>query len=282
MRSPIQYFGGKGQLKTKILPILESIPHQVYIEPFFGGGSIFFSKRPSPVEVINDLSRDLIGLMRLLQEDNEDLKHRLRYTLYSLEEYKRAFDIIKSDETDPILRAWAFFVTQNQGFSGRGAAASKSWSKAFISKAGMAFNCNKWAMRLSMLEDWHRRLLHAQIDCRDALDVIRYWDTPDTLFYLDPPYIAETRRDGGEYTHECDDDFHASLSDLLGSIQGKYILSGYNHSIYDRLPNRIDIETTCSATGRTRKSGMLGKGSILEKQKRTESLWMNDQCMLSL
>jgi DNA adenine methylase len=54
-------------------------------------------------------------------------------------------------------------------------------------------------MRLSMLDAWRWRLMTVQIDCRDALEVIRYWDSPDTLFYVDPPYVTETRKDRSVY-----------------------------------------------------------------------------------
>ena len=87
-------------------------------------------------------------------------------------------------------------------------------------------------MRLSMLDTWRWRLMMVQIDCRDALEVIRYWDSPDTLFYVDPPYINETRKTLNAYAHEMSTEQHKELVKLLLGIKGKAVVSGYEHPLY--------------------------------------------------
>lgn len=85
-----------------------------------------------------------------------------------------------------------------------------------------------------------RRLKQVQIECDDALATIRRFDTPDTLFYIDPPYLAETRskwgaKSGRAYDHEMTTEQHHELAALLQTITGMAIVSGYPSALYDEL-----------------------------------------------
>jgi len=128
--------------------------------------------------------------------------------------------------------------------------------------------------------------MRVQIEHADALKVIETYDTPETFFYLDPPYMAATRKDGG-YKHELTDTDHAALVDRLKAVRGKVLLSGYPNALYDGLGwKRTDWQTACYAAGRTRGSGLLGTGSAMAKQPRTECVWANyeigdDHCLLA-
>lgn len=57
MKPPITYYGGKQKLIKHLLPLIPE--HNLYAEPFFGGGALFWAKEPSNVEVINDTNREL-------------------------------------------------------------------------------------------------------------------------------------------------------------------------------------------------------------------------------
>ena len=108
-----------------------------------------------------------------------------------------------------------------------------------------------------------QRLQRVQIENAQALDVIARYDTPRTLFYLDPPYVHDSRGDTAAYGHEMTDDDHRELAGLLHSIQGRAVLSGYRSALYDELFadwHRVDApEKLCNSS----------------KGKRRESLWMN-------
>jgi len=123
------------------------------------------------------------------------------------------------------------------------------------------------------------RLMRTQILCGDALRAIRATDTPDCLHYLDPPYVASTRRAGG-YTHEMTDDHHRELIELLtsGEVEGKVVLSGYEHEIYAPLQEAgwavVRREVACHAVGRTRGTGLLGAGATQNGQRRIECLYL--------
>jgi DNA adenine methylase len=246
-----------------------------------GGASLFFARRPAPVEVLNDLNGDLVNLFRCLQDPRTfpELAHRIRYTLYSRAEFGRAIEILNSDETDPVLRAWAMFVAANQSTGGKFASIG-NWGRAIgSSRGGIADVNSKWLMRLSMLEDWHRRLLMVQIDNRDALDVIRYWDNPDAVFYVDPPYHPDTWKGGGGYRHEADDDHHRQLVGVLLRCTGAVVLSGYEHPIYEALAERgwtaAKYETVAYSAARVRGSGLQGAGAAMAKVPRIECIWSN-------
>jgi DNA adenine methylase len=235
--------------------------------------------------VLNDLDGDLVNLFRCLQDKAsfEELKHRIRYTLYASSEFGRAIEILNDESvTDPVQRAWAFFVAKNQGMSGK-AETIGNWGRVFVSGGGCAKNTNRWMMRLSMLDDWHLRLLRVQIDSRDALEVIRYWDTPDAVFYVDPPYHQDTRKDRKVYASEPSHDHHVRLVETLLACKGSVVLSGYDHPVYTPLVDAgwsaTRYETVCHAACRARGSGLQGAGSAHLNVPRTEVVWANPKAV---
>jgi len=280
LRAPFQYFGGKGNMLAKLLPLLP--PHKVYVEPFCGAASLFFAKPPSPVEVLNDLNEDVVNVFRVLQdkETHEELRFRLMYTPYARSEFVRAIEMLKQTDLTPVERAWAFMVRQNMGFSGTGSTNGGSWRRNFMSSRSCAYACNEWLMRLSMLDAWRWRLMTVQIDCRDALEVIRYWDSPTTLFYVDPPYVTETRKTLNAYAYEMTVEQHKELVELLLGIKGKAVVSGYEHSLYSPFAQAgwkvHKFHTACHAAGRWRGSGLQGQGNASAKVPRTEVVWVKE------
>ncbi|RMD57691.1 DNA adenine methylase [Candidatus Parcubacteria bacterium] len=275
--APCQWYGGKGNIANRIVPLLP--PGQVYVEPYCGMASVFWHlPQPYPVEVLNDLNGDIVNLFRCLQDPErfERFKHRITWTLYSLDEFRRALEILKTSD-DPDERAWAFFVAHNQGFSGR-ASKEGNWSRVFVSDRSMAHNTNKWRGRIKLLQHWHDRLTRVQIDNRDALEVIRYWDSEKTVFYIDPPYILGTRVDGKAYEHECEDEHHQQLVEMLLGIEGSAVLSGYDNEIYHKLEDagweRHEFHTVCHAAAKRRGSKLRGEGAAMQHAARTEVCWV--------
>jgi DNA adenine methylase len=142
----------------------------------------------------------------------------------------------------------------------------------------MAATTSKWRSHLKMLHWWHDRLSRVQIDKTDALKAIEYWDSPKTFFYIDPPYVMNTRK-RGKYKHELTDNYHEKLIDLLLKIKGRVMLSGYNNELYTVLEKegwkRFDKVTVSHAAGRTRSSKLQGEGSAHSLVQRVESIWIN-------
>jgi DNA adenine methylase len=256
-----------------------------YCEPYMGAASLFWARPPAPVEVLNDLDGELVNLFRCLRDPGHftELRHRLLYTLYARGEFTRALEILQTlTETDPVRRAWAFFVSKNQGFSGK-AETVGDWGRTFVSANGCAHTTNSWIKRLSMLEAWHRRLLVVQIDNRDALEVIRYWDNPEAVFYVDPPYHPDTQHLRSDYAQEPDHEHHQQLVETLLACRGAVVLSGYEHAVYAPLVEAgwvvTSYKTACMAAGRVRGSPLRGAGAARAGVPRTEVIWANPRAV---
>lgn len=265
MRSPIRWFGGKGKLTTKIVPLLPL--HHTYVEPFGGGASILFAKEPSPVEIYNDLDSGLVNFFRILRNKKHFIEFQRLITLtpYSREE----FDFCRQyweECDDPIQRAYQWYVVARQSFSGY---FGGSWSHTkTISRRNMAQCVSGWLSIVDLLPEIAERLLCVQIEHNDWRVILKAYDGPDTLFYLDPPYVPETRR-AGKYTHELSLEDHSELVEQILVLQGKVVLSGYAHPVYKPLADanwqRYDIKTKCSVPN---------AAIIKHRSPRIETVWV--------
>lgn len=221
MKTPITYYGGKQTLAKYILPLIPS--HYLYCEPFFGGGAIFFAKPKSPVEIINDLNGEVVVFYEVLKTQFSALKKKITSTLHSRELFEKARFIYNNSSLHSKLdRAWAFWTLTNQGFAGQvtswGFGRTPSKEKSLANK------------RESFSPDLSTRLATTQIECNDALKVIKRADTPDSFFYVDPPYIGSHQ---GHYQGYSESDYK-KLLDALSSIKGKFLLSSYPSSILSK------------------------------------------------
>ncbi len=215
MKTPITYWGGKQQLTSRVLAQFPE--HKIYDEPFFGGGAIFFAKRPSEVEFINDLNGEMINFYRTIKNNFSELKTKIDSTLHSEYEHERARAIYDNpEEYTEIERAWAIWVLSKQSIY---AILDNGWS--MCTERNMAKSV-QWSKE-AFTEAYARRLERTSIFCRDALKVIKATDSVDTFHYCDPPYYNS---DLGHYSGYSEDDFR-NLLELLSSIQGKFLMSSY-------------------------------------------------------
>lgn len=256
----------------KLLPYIPE--HTTYVEPFGGGASLLFAKEPSKVEVYNDLNSDLVNFFRVLR--NRDQFHRLWekccLTPYSREEYYFCRETWQ-DCTDPIERAYRWYVIARMSFAG---IFLNSWGFVIsTSTRGMASSVNSWQQVLLRLPRTSQRLFRVQVENQPAMKIIQAYDTPDTFFYLDPPYVHDTRK-STRYQHEMTDVQHEELVDVLLDIKGKVLLSGYPHPIYERLEkagwHRKDFSTFCISSNRKNMDT-----EALKNFARVETIWWNYQ-----
>jgi DNA adenine methylase len=273
MRSPVCWFGGKGHLWRRIVPHLPRAGVACYVEPFGGGASILLNLDPYPCEVYNDLDAEVVDLFRALRDHPDDLQRRLRLTPYAREEFGRCLGPYDGD--DPVERARRLFVRYRQAFSGTGQMATPgSWSYSRQSRRDMAGEVSGW---LSIIEELHLiadRFRRVQIECLDFADCIRRYDAPDTLFYCDPPYLAQGQRAGNRYAFSLSRARHVELLELLGGVRGMVALSGYPSALYGRALarwRRVELRVHCyaSTAGRTR-GNRQGRSEV-----RTDVLWLN-------
>ena len=276
MRSPIRWFGGKGKFVKKLLPFVPEC--KTYVEPFSGGASLLFAKEPGKVEVYNDLDSGLINFYRTLRDPKKFKKFykQIQLVPYSREEYYYAKKHWETT-TDSIEKTIMWFVLCRQSFSG---IFNHGWSYAITrSRKHMSGNVSKWLTAIQNLPEIHKRLQRIQIEHNDFRTILKTYDTKETFFYLDPPYVSSTRRAGG-YKHELTDQDHKELVELLLKLKGKFMLSCYWSKIYKpllKLKNcvRKNFDVACHVAGKTKVTRLQGKGSCKEKQKRVETIIMN-------
>jgi len=218
MRTPITYYGGKQRMAKKIVSILPE--HRTYVEPYFGGGAVFFQKKRSKVEVINDINDRLIDFYLAIQNDHEALFKLIKNTPHSEALHKLAREIYnKRTDYDKLGMAWAVWYMTNGSFTG---SPHGSW-RWCNGKAGSDVGRVLSNKRNQLSEALYNRLKDAQISSRDAIRVIKDRDSDKTLYYLDPPYPGANQKHYAGFTFTD----YRELLDLLITIKGKFILSNY-------------------------------------------------------
>ena len=232
MRAIFRYPGSKWSIADWIISHFpEGYEKMVYLEPFCGSGAVFFNKNPGAVETVNDMESDIVNLFRVLRERPNDLKRVLELTPYSREEYDLSFE--PCDE--PVEKARRFMVKTTQAIGAK-MDGKCGWRNHKQMKIG-GTAC-KWGGITETIDTAAARLrgdtTHlVQIEHSDALQLIRRYNFPEVLMYLDPPYVLSTRKGGKLYRYEMDDAGQAELLDLIKASRAKIIISGYDCDLYN-------------------------------------------------
>ena len=284
LTKPLKWHGGKAYLASKIIALMPprcknpNAPEADdpgwlhYVEPYAGGLAVLLANDPEGIsEVVNDLNGALTNFWTILASDYFDqFRERVEGTPFS-EEFWEGASIrcqleARLSSMDRVGHALNFFVWCRQSLAGR--------MKGFApltrnrTRRGMNEQASAWLNAVEGLPAVHDRLKRVVILNGDAMAVIKQQDGPRTLFYLDPPYLHETRTTTGEYEHEMTVQEHADLLVLLETIHGRFLLSGYRSDVYDEHArqfgwNRHDYAIDNKAAG--------GK----TKRKMVECVWCN-------
>lgn len=223
LRTPISYYGGKQKLLSTILKFVPE--HNLYGEPFCGGAAVFFGKTPSEIEVLNDTNKELINFYQVCKNRFHELALLIRSTLHSRHQHDDAWVIFNKPHLhDEVRRAWAVWVLSSQSFS---AMLDGSWGYDKTNQTTTLKVSNK---REQFAEHLAVRLQNAQIECADALYIIKSRDTDKSFFYVDPPYLGS---DCGHYDGYSEQDFE-NLLHTLADIKGKFLLSSYPNKLLQR------------------------------------------------
>lgn len=209
------YLGGKRNLVKRLIPLIDSVPHSTYAEPFIGMGGVFLRRETRPkAEIINDLSFDVATLFRILQRHYVPFLDMMRWQLTTRREFERLVAIDPVTLTD-LERAARFLYLQRTAFGGKVSGRNFGVS---LDRPGR-FDIAKLT---PMLEAVHERLSGVVIECMEYDRFLERYDRKTTLFYLDPPYFgSESDYGAGMFARE---DF-AELAMRLASLRGKFILS---------------------------------------------------------
>jgi DNA adenine methylase len=259
---PLKWHGGKHYVAKRAVELMP--PHLHYVEPFFGGGRVLLAKAPGGSELANDLDGRLVNFFRVVRDPGAFPQFLRQVSSIPLAraEWEAARGHVYG--ADQVADAVAFFVFCRQSRSGQ----MKSFTPPTRTRLrrGMNGNVSEWLGAVEGLLEIHERLRRVMFECKPALDLIRREDKPGTLFYLDPPYLHETRKSTRAYAHEMTDADHLRLLDVARGVKGKVILSGYASPMYDDALSGWHRETidlpNHAAGGAT-------------KRRMTEVLWCN-------
>ena len=206
--------GSKYYTIDEILPLIP--PHSVYVEPFVGGGAIFWNKTPVEKSVINDLDKELIDAYRAFNKASLSSLQALDYLDTEIpkkqvktEEYRNMIDKLETDmeeiKSQPVKHFIKTFKRSKGTFltSGKGRMYYNIFFRPYIPK----------------LEIYKRLLKDTIIENKNYVDIIKKYDSPTTFFFLDPPYEASKTL----YKHSTID--YEQMRDILRNIKGKFLLT---------------------------------------------------------
>ena len=260
VKSPISRVGGKFHLAPKIIALFPL--HNQYVEVFGGAMHVLFRKEPSLLEVYNDLEAEIYTFFKVVKEQPEALLKCLEFSLYSRREFDEALKVLHDEQAPAIERAGAFFIVNRHSFGSK----MKTWGyQRRKDHKDNHYNPRTYQNSMALIHKAHERLQHVHIECRDFRDVIKQYDHPDTLFYLDPPYaFNENRSSRTAYKHEMTDGDHAELVDIMKGIKGKFLLSGYANHLYDCF-DRVSLGEV----------NMCVTKALCKRHKKEEFVWKN-------
>ena len=272
--NPIKYHGGKQYLAKEIIRRFPE--HLHYVEPYFGGGAVLLAKDAPDIEdhseLVNDINGDLsifwsVMSSRILFEEFLQRCRLCGFSEATFDEASTTLGQIDPETFDPVERALLFFIKYRQSRQGLGKCFA-TFSKN-RTRRGMNEQVSSWLSAIESLPAAHERLQRVVVLAgRDACDVIRSEDSENTFFYLDPPYVQDSRVSKEAYENEMTLADHDELLNALSNLKGKFLLSGYPSELYEDHSSRncwYRMDITIDNKASSKKT----------KDKKTECLWSN-------
>lgn len=283
MNHPLKYHGGKSYLANDFWsiaePILPTIEHVV--ETHCGGCSFTLEGLVRGYEksfVVNDISRHLTNFWQVIRHDHtyEMFRKSVESTPFSEIEWKTANGLcnevgwngVADDGTTVanVARAVWFFVNCRQSMAGRmDSFAPLSRNRT---RRGMNEQVSAWLTSVDGLPEIHKLWRKVAVLNGDANKVIKQQDGKKTLFFVDPPYIPDTRESPEVYEHEMTVEQHGDLLNTLAGIEGKFMLCGYFNEQYHEMASLMNWQRHDFNIANH-------SSSKKTKDKKVESLWTN-------
>lgn len=265
MKPPFAYYGGKQTLADRIVALFP--PHRVYLEPFAGSLAVLFAKSPAPTESVNDVDDGIVTFFRVLRDQPEELERVCRLTPHARSEYNAAARNPDDGPVGDVERARRFFVAVSQSHSASPRTTS-GWSISSANTQSRADKVNAYVT--DRFRPCAERLARVGIENTDAAELItRLANSPDTVVYADPPYLASTRNSTKDYRRDMGSaEEHERLAHALHDTPATVFLSGYRSPLYDRLHgdwHRMDV--TVPVTSSNTRTAL--------RRTAVESVWSN-------
>ncbi len=254
MKPPMAYYGAKTALAPTIVSMFPE--HRRYVEPFAGSLAVLLAKPHAPLEVVNDLDRNLMVFWKVLRDSPTELARVCMLTPHSRVERNLAKHI-PSDVTD-LERARLVWSALVQGRTGT--LANTGWRHTKSAVDGRMLRGY-----VQRIETVAARIQDVSLECRPAIEIIeKYGSDQNNLLYCDPPYLGSTRRHNYK-VEMLSEAKHRELGEALRGCRATVVLSGYHSDLYDSLYAdwfRVELAATT------------GQGSV-QGIERTEILWSN-------
>lgn len=266
IRAPFGYPGGKSKIAAMII---NRLPYRnKYIEPFGGSGAILLARKPSCLEVLNDRYAGIVAFYRCLKypEKYKALIDYLELTVHSREDF---VDAKQSwcEEKDDVVRAAKWYYMINYSFGSLG----RNFGRSTNARGLMS---GKIRNKLKLFPYIHERLKKVQIENQDWATCIKDYDSRDTVFYLDPPYVDVYQ---GTFVHEISKDQHYKMLDIIFQLKGFVALSGYSNPLYEdqSWDNRFEFPSFVSINSCTAVKNNYRK-CLTKREPVQEVLWIKE------
>lgn len=262
-RAALIYYGGKSRDADWIISHFP--PHRLFVDIFGGGGAVSFSYPGSTPIIYNDLGNVSL-FYSVLRDSPEELYRALYFTPYGRQEYEYCRDNWRRELEAGNLVEWArqWFVVINAGYTHEEDGETWHVTKSVNSARAFANHVDDLPRIVGKI----RRQFH--IERLDFAYLIELYDTDDTLFYADPPYLSSTRASQGNYKHEMSEERHVELLRMLNNVKGQAVVSGYDSDLYNNLLRGWNKDTI------THKSAIQNSSSLDSRGDRTEVVWIKE------
>ena len=230
-RTALRYYGGKWKMAKFIVSHFPK--HRVYVEPFMGACNVLLRKPRSYAEVVSDLDGEIVNYFKVLRDPDlaQDLERIVRLTPFARAEFYEAFE----ECSGAVEIARRTLMRSLMGFGSDGVTGKYHTGFRNDTNRSGTTPAHDWRNYARAIETFNERLRGVVIENLPAVDILEQFDTKDTLFYVDPPYVADTRcrSQAHGYRHEMTDIEHRELAALLHQVKGMVVLSGYATELYD-------------------------------------------------
>lgn len=267
VRSPLNYMGSKFESLDKILPLL---PYEdTWVDAFGGSGVVTLNRRPSKLDVFNDRHSGISAFFQACQLNPQELITRITLLPHSRELFAWCKANVENAQLDIITRGAMWYYIVRSSFSGK----CKYFGRSLKASGNLY---STLVSSLDLLPDIIYRFQKVQIENLGWKEIFKDYDSPNTVFYLDPPYYG-----ANVYEYNMTKEDHYAFCANIFSLRGFVALSGYSNPAYDQFDwdakHEFEIRNSCVAQAFNENNNLEGHEANLDRNTtRKECLWIKE------